>query len=188
LQLERHPWNGGVTSVRWTALRIGPIQEVQGRWFEDEFEAEKSRSLTALVDRLSSRLDTSAVLSVEVVPEAQPECVAKLVPWTNREARKTEPFLLPPELSRGRPLRFLVKPLLIDVTSIVPYGSPIHLVWAGRGCPVIRAWGPERIATGWWRGSDVERDYYRAECDDGTHLWIYCDRRTDRWFLHGFFD
>jgi protein ImuB len=188
LQLERHSWKGGVTSARWTAIRIGPIEEVQGRWFEDEFEAEKSRALAALVDRLSSRLDASAVVRVEAVPDAQPEFVAKLVPWANKEARNTESFLLPPELSRGRPLRLLARPQSIEVSSIVPDGPPIHLLCGGRGRPVIRAWGPERIATGWWRGADVERDYYRAECNDGAHLWIYCDRHSDRWFLHGFFD
>jgi protein ImuB len=52
----------------------------------------------------------------------------------------------------------------------------------------MRAWGPERIATGWWRGPDVERDYYRAEWEDGSHAWIYRDRRADHWFLHGFFE
>ena len=62
------------------------------------------------------------------------------------------------------------------------------MVWRGRTIPWSAAWGPERIATGWWRGPDVQRDYYRAEWDEGTHVWIYRDRRTDRWFLHGFFD
>jgi protein ImuB len=133
-------------------------------------------------------LEASAVLRVEVLPDAQPECVARLVPWTNIEASKTELFLLPPDLSRGRPLRLLVNPQPIDVSSLVPDGPPIHVVWRERGRRVMRAWGPERIATGWWRGPDVERDYYRAEWDDGTHAWIYRDRRTDRWFLHGFFD
>jgi protein ImuB len=188
LQLERHAWAGGVTSVRWAALRLGRIEEIQGCWFEDDFEVDQSRTLGALVDRLSSRLDANAVLRVEVLPDAQPECVARLVPWTNRDVNKTEPFLLPPDVSRGRPLRLLVHPQPIDVSSIVPDGPPIRVAWRGRDHPVSRAWGPERIATGWWRGPDVERDYYRAEWDDGTHAWIYRDRRTDRWFLHGFFD
>jgi protein ImuB len=188
LQFERHAWSGGVTSVRWTARRLGPIEEVQGCWFEDDFQAEKSRSLSALVDRLSSRLGASAVLRVEVLPDAQPECVPRLHPWASVEAGKSEPFLLPPELSRGRPLSLLVKPEPIDVSSILPDGPPIHVLWGERSRPVIRAWGPERIATGWWRGPDVERDYYRTEWDDGTHAWIYRDRRKDHWFLHGFFD
>ena len=53
---------------------------------------------------------------------------------------------------------------------------------------MVRCWGPERIATGWWRARDVERDYYRAEWEDGTHAWIFRDRRGGRWFLHGFFE
>jgi protein ImuB len=188
LQFERHAWSGGVTSVRWAALRLGRIEAVQGCWFEDESEVDQSRTLNALVDRLNSRLDANAVLRVEVLPDAQPECVARLVPWTNMEVSKVDPFILPPELSRGRPLRLLVNPETLDVSSIVPDGPPIHALWRGRGYPVIRVWGPERIATGWWRGPDVERDYYRTEWDDGTHAWIYRDRRTGRWFLHGFFD
>jgi protein ImuB len=188
LQFERQAWSGGVTSVRWAALRLGPIERVQECWFENDARAEKSHSLSALVDRLSSRLGASAVLRAEVLPDAQPERVSRLVPWTDMESSKAEPFLLPPELSRGRPLRLLVNPEPIDVSSIVPDGPPIHVVWEGRSHPVMRAWGPERIATGWWRGPDVERDYFRAEWDDGAHAWIYHDRRADHWFLHGFFD
>ncbi len=188
LQLERQRWSGGVTSVRWTALRLGRVEEIQGLWFDDDPEPGRSRTLGALVDRLSSRLDTGAVLRVEVLPDAQPECLTRLVPWMNAGANGTDSWILPAEVSRGRPLRLLATPLPVDVSSIVPDGPPIRVAWGGRDRPVIRAWGPERIATGWWRGPDIERDYYRAEWDDGTHAWLYCDRRTDRWFLHGFFD
>jgi protein ImuB len=188
LQLQRLAWSGGVTGVRWTARRLGPIEQVQGCWLKDDSQAENSRSLCNLIDRLSTRLGGGAVLRVEVVPDAQPECVARLVPCTHLAATEAEPFCLSPELSRGRPLRLLVQPLPIAVSSIVPDGPPVHLLWEGRRHDVIRVWGPERIATGWWRGRDVERDYYRAEWDDGTHAWVYCDRRADHWFLHGFFD
>lgn len=188
LQLERQRWSGGVTSVRWTALRLGRVEESQGRWFVDDLEPERSRTLGSLVDRLSSRLDTDAVLRIEVLPDAQPECLTRLVPWMSSGANGTDSWKLPPEIARGRPLRLLDTPLPVEVSSIVPDGPPIQVVWRGQDHPVIRAWGPERIATGWWRGRDVERDYYRAEWDDGTHAWLYRDRRADRWFLHGFFD
>ena len=65
---------------------------------------------------------------------------------------------------------------------------PIRMVWQREDCRVVRSWGPERIATGWWRAEDVERDYYRAEWEDGTQVWVYRDQRNGRWFLHGFFD
>ena len=71
---------------------------------------------------------------------------------------------------------------------MVADGPPIRMVWNRQDRPVVRSWGPERIATGWWRAQDVERDYYRVEWEDGTHAWVYRDQRNGRWFLHGFFD
>jgi protein ImuB len=74
------------------------------------------------------------------------------------------------------------------VTSMVADGPPVRMVWNRQECPVVRSWGPERIATGWWRARDIERDYYRVEWADGTQAWVYRDERSHRWFLHGFFD
>jgi protein ImuB len=52
---------------------------------------------------------------------------------------------------------------------------------------ILRSWGPERIETGWWRGLTVCRDYWRVETETGQQLWVYRDRRTSQWFLHGEF-
>ena len=187
LQLERRKWSGGVVAARWTAVRLGRLEPVQGCWFDDDTEPDRARTFNALVDRLSSRLEANAVLRVEVLPDAQPERVVRLVPWTSGERPKTETFTLPPEESRGRPLRLLGIPQPIEVTAILD-GPPIHMVWREQECSVVRSWGPERIATGWWRAQDVQRDYYRAEWEQGTQVWIYREQRTGRWFLHGFFD
>lgn len=50
---------------------------------------------------------------------------------------------------------------------------------------------PERIVFA-WNGcygdtSAVCRDYYIAAADHHSYWWIFRDRRTDRWFLHGIF-
>ena len=47
--------------------------------------------------------------------------------------------------------------------------------------------GPERIESGWWDGQDVARDYYTAKNARGQRLWVFRDRRTRSWFLHGLF-
>jgi protein ImuB len=224
LQLERQTWSGGVVAVRFTALRLGRLEQVQGCWFDDEPQTRSSRAFNALVDRLSSRLETTAVLRAEVIADSQPEHTVRLVPWTSEgrsekepKARPSlprragapvgslrvpagprppageprppkEPFTLDPEQSRGRPIRLLGTPQPIDVSSVVPDGPPFRTMWQRQDCLVVRAWGPERIATGWWRAEDVQRDYYRVEWDDGTQVWVYRDQRTGRWFLHGFFD
>lgn len=47
--------------------------------------------------------------------------------------------------------------------------------------------GPERIESGWWDGGDTARDYFIAEDPRGEHLWIFRERRSRGWFLHGLF-
>jgi protein ImuB len=188
LQLERQTWSGGIIAVRWDALRLGRLEQAQGCWFQEDSETKTSRSFNTLVERLTSRLESSAVLRVEFVADSQPEHVVRLVPWTKTKPPETDGFMPPPEQSRGRPCRLFDSPVPIEVASIVPDGPPIRMVWQRKDWRVVRSWGPERIATGWWRAEDVERDYYRAEWEDGTQVWVYRDQRNGRWLLHGFFD
>jgi len=51
--------------------------------------------------------------------------------------------------------------------------------------------GPERIESGWWDGKGVTRDYYVARQSKGAHsssrLWVFQERRSKRWYLHGVF-
>jgi hypothetical protein len=53
---------------------------------------------------------------------------------------------------------------------------------------IVEWLGPERIETGWFRGREVRRDYYRVTLVDGRRWWIFRERRTGGWFLHGLFD
>ncbi len=190
LQLERCTWSGGVVAIRWVVVQLGHLREVEHNWFDSDSDVESaaSREVAALVDRLGSRLGEDAVLRVEALPDAQPEHVVRLVPWTRARPARTDDYVLPPEQSRCRPSRLLGVPQAIEVISIVPDGPPIRVTWRARDHRVVRRWGPERIATGWWRARDVQRDYYRTEWEDGTHAWIFRDMRDGRWFLHGFFE
>jgi protein ImuB len=188
LQLERCTWPGGVVAIRWTAPRLGRLPEVQRDWFADDSEADGSRQVDALVDRLSSRLGNGAVLRAEVLPDAQPERAVRLVPSTEARPARADDYSMPADQARCRPFRLLGTPRPIAVVSAVPDGPPARVTWEQRDHRVVRCWGPERIATGWWRALDVQRDYYRAEWEDGTHAWIFRDRRDGRWFLHGFFE
>jgi protein ImuB len=52
--------------------------------------------------------------------------------------------------------------------------------------------GPERIESGWWDGKGVARDYYiaREACAGhayGAKLWVFQERQSKRWYLHGMF-
>ncbi len=44
--------------------------------------------------------------------------------------------------------------------------------------------GPERIEDNWWQ-QPVSRDYYIAQQENGQPLWLYQDRHTRLWYVHG---
>jgi protein ImuB len=46
---------------------------------------------------------------------------------------------------------------------------------------------PERLETGWWDDDGIARDYYIAVNPAGIHVWVYQDRRSVGWYLHGIF-
>jgi protein ImuB len=47
--------------------------------------------------------------------------------------------------------------------------------------------GPERIESGWWDGKDIARDYYIARRAGGARWWVFQERRSKEWYLHGVF-
>ena len=54
----------------------------------------------------------------------------------------------------------------------------------------MRKEGPHRLNGGWWGKATegaptIDRDYYYAETESGELLWIFYDRRRQRWYLHG---
>jgi protein ImuB len=90
--------------------------------------------------------------------------------------------------SPTRPLSLSPRPSPIEVMRVVPGGLPARFRWQGQDFHVIRVWGPERIDTGWWRGHDIQRDYYVVSTEAGTRFWLFHSRDEESWFLHGCFD
>jgi protein ImuB len=167
------------------------------------------KEVTGLLERMSSRLGPKAVLRPRLVPDAQPEFAWQQEDWLFlplpasgrgpggevKRRRTRAPNLSPPtplsEAERGektgtRPI-FLNTPRAVAVVSIFPGGSPRRFHWNDSDYLVERSWGPERIETGWWRGSDVRRDYYVVETTTGQRFWLFRNLPDEAWFLHGEF-
>jgi protein ImuB len=89
-----------------------------------------------------------------------------------------------PKSKIHRPLT-LVAPHSLAVTSIFPDGPPLAFDFQGRRHEVAHYSGPERIETGWWRGANVRRDYYRVQTEEGLRFWLFRDLKTSQWHLHG---
>lgn len=112
-----------------------------------------------LLERLRIRLGPDAVYGLETASDHRPERA-----WRSTQGPKREATA-----NRHRPLWLLPRPL------------PCH-----DGGLKLKS-GPERIESGWWDGGDVARDYYVAEDRNGVQLWVYCDRGSGEWYVHGVF-
>ena len=71
---------------------------------------------------------------------------------------------------------------------LFPVPAPIQdrqqfLYWRGR---LTLLQGPERIEGDWWR-KPISRDYYLARHQNHALYWVYRDRYTQQWFVHGLF-
>jgi len=192
LRLERLPLPGPVVAVDvevpLTARLLRPQQDL----FGEAPPLRAAQQLTALVDRLSSRLGSRAVLRPRLVTDAQPELAVTYDPLVELAARRQRGPRGTSRVAVGalppRPLRLMPRPAALGVISIVPDGPPLKFQWHGRQHQIAWHWGPERIETGWWRGRIVGRDYYRIETSGGQRYWIYRRLRDGQWFLQGLFE
>ncbi len=129
-----------------------------------------------LVERLRARLGEAAVYGVVSIPEHRPEAAWRRV-HEMRPASALPAGDRMPDRAGGeglpRPVWLLDAPLLL----------------AG---DLILEQGPERIESGWWDGKGVARDYYiarraNAHAPQGATLWVFQERQSQRWYLHGMF-
>lgn len=188
LQCEQRIFTSGVHGVRMEVAEIGLPPVRQATLFGDDADDRHPQALAELVDRLSIRLGRQAVLRPRLDSDPQPEFACQSVPWLD-EPRLDEPVFhqagIMPSASRlrCRPLRLLRTPQPLSMQAVSAQGLPSRVNQSN----VVRISGPERIETGWWRGADVKRDYYSLDLANGATLWIFLDRDTRHWFLHGVF-
>lgn len=193
LQWERRSLPDEIVFVRLEATRTESLQVRQRDLFGHEIHADHQRDIVALLDRLSSRLGPQAVVRGRLLPEAQPELAVAYEPWIETQ-RRNGPLTSSAGQSTGnpvllaRPTHLLTPPQRIGVSIAGPEGAPLSFVWNRREHRVIRSWGPERIATGWWRDTEICRDYFRVETQTGLHFWLFHCYQEVAWFVQGAFD
>jgi protein ImuB len=121
--------------------------------------------LKVLLERLRERCGADAVYGLRTVADHRPEKA-----WTKeleleRRVRHVDAQRQP------RPLWLFERPIALPM----------------QGASLRLGAGPERIESGWWDEQDVSRDYYTATNARGQRLWVFRDRRTRSWFVHGLF-
>ncbi len=169
---------------------LAVVQEALSR------EAGAGTELAELADRIATRED-GAPLSVTVpVASHQPERAEELKGFGEAGAQFSPP---PPQIP-PRPVTLLDRPEEIQVIASVPDGPPVRFTWRHVARRVLKASGPERIASDWWRSGHAPRpprtrDYYTVEDETGHRYWIYReglyeeqDQPSPDWFVHGLFE
>jgi protein ImuB len=210
LRLEHMALSAPVVRLALAVLLAAPLIPWQRELFAAGSLQTGQRQLTRLIDRLSNRLGSQAVVRARLQPEAQPEFSFRREPWAGI-ARAVAGARWPASSSKKspaakrnanrnfttrnrsrsarklRPLSWESTPLPLEVRAAPPSSLPQQIYWQGEWLAVQRVWGPERIQTGWWRGRDIQRDYFRVETAGGARLWIFRRWRDGHWFLHGLF-
>ena len=195
-----------------TAARASSPSSPSSRDVRDELPP---LALAHLINRLSARLGTAAVVSARLQPEPLPEQACQWRPLiacesetpgaeaprsertsadvSRRSRRRVVTVAACPAAENPpghgplqRPLR-LCEPERLQVLETSSEGAPAAVVCDHRRHRISAAWGPERLETGWWRGSMIRRDYWRVELDDGRWLWLFQQLGDSAWFLHGTF-
>ncbi|HWB99486.1 MAG TPA: DNA polymerase Y family protein, partial [Bryobacteraceae bacterium] len=139
-------------------------------------------SFDSLVDRLGMKLGFPAVNRIRIRESLLPEHAVAWIPASGPAAASAAwPAY------RVRPIRLIDPPMRVEVSILIPGGSPVQFLIGQRRHRVVRSEGPERLTAEWWRDHSsrwTERDYYRIEDDQGFRFWIFRDP-SDQWFLHG---
>lgn len=139
-----------------------------------------------LMDRFTNRLGA--------------EAVQRFLPteyyWPERSFKKAVDLNEQPaigwKLDKPRPLQILSPPALIEVAAPIPDYPPLNFRYKGQLHIVAKADGPERIEQEWWIQEGEHRDYYAVEDEEGKRYWLfrsghYNEKRSPKWYLHGFF-
>lgn len=134
-------------------------------------EDPESDALETVLARIAARLGERAIVRLAPGPDHRPERASRI--WC-------------PRLHR------------IEIEGLVRPAWPLWLLAQPRALPRIEGWPseggrlkaltpPERIESGWWDGRGIARDYYRMSAPGGAEHWVYRDRTSGAWFLHGYF-
>jgi protein ImuB len=172
--------------VRSMELRSGVLQPLSAS-SQDAFAGLRDGgrdTAPQLVERLRARLGEHAVYGVMTIAEHRPEAAWQRVDelrLTGAQRAAAHAGAAHGESAHAqalpRPVWLLAEPEMLRAADLQRL----------REGALILEEGPERIESGWWDGRGVARDYYIARQAHGARWWIFQERHTHEWYLHGVF-
>ncbi|MDO9074077.1 MAG: DNA polymerase Y family protein [Rubrivivax sp.] len=157
--------------------------------------ASEAVGLARLLERLRARLGDDQVQRLMAVADHRPERASRTVPAQGTGTPAPPAAAAGPSSAAAavaamagawplhRPAWLLPEPLPLAERDALPLlqGRPLQLLS-----------GPERIETGWWDGEPATRDYFIAQAEDASLVWVWRSRLPPaagevQWFLQGRF-
>ncbi len=158
------------TGVEGLALNCPSLRPGQPENIDLFHPGKQREPLAHLLDRLRSRLGLQAIEKVSCRDEHLPEFAVHVASdLIDSETGTDQPC-------SQRPFWLMPQPKVLRQ-------SRHQLYWNG---PLTLQCGPERIEDNWWQ-EPVSRDYFVASDSNGQQYWVFRDRLSRKWYIHGMF-
>lgn len=148
------------------ADQLLPLEREQSPLFPGQHR--HTTAWTGLMEKLRHRLGERAITTLSCHADHRPELRWRPCPLNASPLRAPDPHA---------PLWLLKTPQ--------PLTRRHQHLWCHG--PVTLDSGPRRIESGWWDEGEVRRDYYLAHNLHGQRLWLFRERSSGDWYLHGLF-
>lgn len=179
---------GGIHALTVIAQDVERAHEEQSNFLSPADIHFILQSSDELLNSLVARLGRDHVAVVTFQNSHIPERSYAYEPLPrNKKSRAAQPMTRP--LSSARPPYLFKRPEPITAVAMLPDKPPARVYWKGAELTITHADGPERISPEWWhlqlRSNESEREYFRLQDQHGRWLWVYRERDSLRWFVHG---
>ncbi len=173
----------GICGITVEALYTSPTLRAQTDFLNEADLAVPDSLLNEYLNTLCARLGKEHVLQVSHRESHIPERRFFLKPLS------AKPVTAPGKNILNRPSFIFSKPEEIKAISLLPENPPERFQWRSAFYTVTRGEGPENISAEWWQtapgGADTYRQYFRVQSDTGRWFWLFREKRSMQWFLHG---
>ena len=181
-------------------LSIPHVEPLKATQITMDGERDVKADEAALLGQISIRLGRDSVRRFAIADSHIPEHSLYSFPVLDTHSTQSWHEAAAEEAPQ-RPLFLFDPPQAVRVIAEVPDGPPRHFVWRQQTHYIVRAEGPERFTSQWWRRREgylpgkagLTRDYYRIEDSEGRRYWLFRhglygeEDKQPIWYIHGTF-
>lgn len=189
--LESLPFYEEVFSLELRALDVISTRSDQTSFVAHRYDIPDEKIAGELLNTLTARMGKSRVRTASLKPSHVPENAFSYSPLSidffSSDKSKSSPRVFS---CSERPSLLYTSPQPIRTIAMLPDKPPSLIHWRDISHRIVLGIGPERIAPEWWKTPVDEkifadRDYFKIQDEKGQWFWIFRNRQTFEWFIHG---